>query len=207
MIPSDTQYHEGVKSTAVPQNDHQHRPAGQSTKMITKPILQARVSMLKWIRFPVAVAVLVESLAKALVVIGLQPSLRAVVITTISKTIRRAVLASNLKWNTPKKSSRTNAMPNPTSNVMQMHFSSTIPFHQSFEILYFSILTGRKTSVLDQMQTMMYPTSPTPCSSPAVVCPCGCGDEEAEHRDNYVVRKAQTQMVIIFYFFFFKDMN
>jgi len=40
----------------------------------------------------------------------------------------------------------------------------------------------------------MMPTSPTPCSSPAVVCPCGCGDEDVEHRDNYVVRKAQTQM-------------
>ncbi|XP_057370695.1 homeobox protein Meis2-like isoform X1 [Daphnia carinata] len=40
----------------------------------------------------------------------------------------------------------------------------------------------------------MQPTSPTPCSSPAVVCPCGCGDEEVEHRENYVVRKAQTQM-------------
>ena len=39
-----------------------------------------------------------------------------------------------------------------------------------------------------------------PCSSPAPVpaipvCPCGCGDEEMEHRENYVIRKAQTQMV------------
>ena len=42
----------------------------------------------------------------------------------------------------------------------------------------------------------MHPTSPTPCSSPAVVCPCGCRDEEVEHRENYVVRKAQTQMVL-----------
>lgn len=42
---------------------------------------------------------------------------------------------------------------------------------------------------------MIQPTSPTPCSSPAIVCPCGCGDEEVEHRENYVVRKAQTQMV------------
>jgi hypothetical protein len=40
----------------------------------------------------------------------------------------------------------------------------------------------------------MMPTSPTPCSSPAVVCPCGCGDEDVEHSDNYVVRKAQSQM-------------
>nr|CAH0099820.1 unnamed protein product [Daphnia galeata] len=43
-------------------------------------------------------------------------------------------------------------------------------------------------------QQTIHPTSPTPCSSPAVVCPCGCGDEEVEHRENYVVRKAQTQM-------------
>lgn len=50
------------------------------------------------------------------------------------------------------------------------------------------LLTGRSGQTI-------HPTSPTPCSSPAVVCPCGCGDEEVEHRENYVVRKAQTQMV------------
>ena len=55
------------------------------------------------------------------------------------------------------------------------------------------LLTGRSG------QQTIHPTSPTPCSSPAVVCPCGCGDEEVEHRENYVVRKAQTQMVQLFF--------
>ena len=49
------------------------------------------------------------------------------------------------------------------------------------------------------------PTSPTPCSSPAVICPCGCGDEDGEHRASFVVRKAQTQMVKMRLLRFYSD--
>ena len=73
--------------------------------------------MLKWILCPVAAAALVASSAKVRVVIGPLLSLRAAAIMTISKTILRAALASNLKWNTPKRSSRTNVTLNPTLNV------------------------------------------------------------------------------------------
>ena len=104
--------------------------------------------------------------------------------TIISKITNPAVSASNWK-STPRSTAR-------MSNVTQ--FQRFIQLSNALTRLICDL--GRDSGRIVQM----VPTSPTPCSSPAVVCPCGCGDEDVEHQDNYVVRKAQTQMVRLIYY-------